>query len=181
MKKLTLVLAILSLSITANAFATCPTPPTSPIGTPPWVNWTQDAGCYSLTGFISSTSVNCFSGGGWSFDASGLSYAVTSFTADGNYIINANNWTSGSYIYFDSPNSSAYDWIEVVAVVTHNGADTRNSLFYWDGTMGSLNGCNDHHGIFSAVAGDTVSIKVYGANSGNATIQASYPRIFNNF
>jgi hypothetical protein len=123
--------------------------------------------------------VNCFSGGGWSFDPTGLSYAVTSFTADGHYINNANNWTAGSYIYFDSPGSSAYDWIELVAVVTHNGYDTRYSLFYWDGTMGSLNGCNDHYGIFSAVDGDTVSIKVYASNSGSATIQASYPRIFN--
>jgi hypothetical protein len=179
MRKLAFALVVLSLSIAGSAFATCPTPPTAYNFFPPFTNYTQDGDCYSLTGYISSTSVACYTGAGWSFGGPGLSYAVTSFTADGNYIFNANNWSGGSYIYFDSPNASAYDWIELIAVVTHNGYDTRYSLFYWDGTMGSLNGCNDHYGLFSAVGGDTVAIKVYVGNSGNANIQASIPRIFN--
>jgi len=177
MKKLIVVTALLSLSLAASAFATCPTAP-SPSGFYAY-NYSQDEACYSLTGSISSTSVACYTGSGWSFGGGYFSYAVASFTADGSYLFNANNWAGSSFIYFDSPGATAYDWIELIAVVTHNNADTRYSLFYWDGTMGSLNGCNEHYGLFSASAGDTVSIKVYVSNSGSANIQASIPRVFN--
>lgn len=177
MKTLHLVILALALSFAANAFATCPTPPS---GSGPYTNnFSQDQGCFSTTGSVSSVSVTCYTGSGWSFGGTGQSYVIASFTADGNYIINANNWTGSSFIYLDSPNSSAYDSIELVAVVTHNGFDSRHSLFFWDGTMGGLNGCAEQYGIFSAVAGDTVSIRVYVSNSGSGTIEASVPRVLN--
>ena len=179
MRKL-IFIATVSLLLATSASATCPTPPANHGNFfPPFVDWTQDPGCYALSGFISSATVNCFYGGGWSFDPSGLSYAVASFTADQQNIYNASNWSVGSYIEFTSPNASAYDSIELVVVVTHNGVDTRYSIFAHDGTQGSLSGCADQYGVFSAADGDTVSVKIYASNSGNAIIKASYPRIFN--
>ena len=179
MKKLIVVFALLSLSVAGSALATCPTAPV--LHDHEWISWyeySQDAACYSLTGYISSATVSCPSRAGWSFGGPGLSYAITSFTADGNNMFNPNKWFADAFFYLDSPNTSAYDWVELLAVVTHNGSDTSYVLFYWDGSMGSLNGCvNQHNTVFSAAAGDTVSIKIYAANSGNATIQASYPVI----
>jgi len=179
MKKLIVVFALLSLSIAGSALATCPTTPIDHDHEfVPWFEWTQDAACYSLTGYISSATISCPNRPGWSFGGPGLSYAVTSFTANSNYMYNPNNWFADAFFYLDSPDATASDWVELLAVVTHNGTDTAYVLFYWNGSMGSLNGCvNQHNQIFSAAAGDTVAIKIYASNSGNATIQASYPVI----
>lgn len=178
MKKVSLFALTLSLLLASHGFATCPTAPTV-YQTPQYVDWTQDSSCYTLTGTISGTTVSCYSGAGWSFDGAGLNYAVASFTADGQYIENNSNWSAASFIELNSPGSSSSDWVELLAVVTHNGSDTPYVLFYWDGSMGSLSGCAQQYGTFSAVGGDTVSIKIYAANSGSATIRASYPRIAN--
>jgi hypothetical protein len=79
-KKLSLGIVVILLSFGARiAFAQCPTAPTSYIINPPEDNYTQDASCYSLTSGISSTSVNCYSGSGWSFDGAYFMYASTSF------------------------------------------------------------------------------------------------------
>ena len=57
MNRLIVVTALLSLSLSAPVFATCPTTP-SPAGLYA-SNFSQDEACYSLTGTISSTSVAC--------------------------------------------------------------------------------------------------------------------------
>jgi hypothetical protein len=132
-----------------------------------------------VTGNISTTNVSCSTIGGWSFDGPSFDTVVTSFTADGDYILDPDYWTASTFVYFNSPNATLYDFVELFAVVTHNGNNTRYSLFFWDGTMGSLNGCGEHYGTFSASAGDTITIEIGAWNTGNATIQASFPRIFN--
>lgn len=155
-----------------STFATCPTVTYHLYDT----DYTQDPSCYSLYGSLTSTSVACFTGAGWSWDSGYMSHADVSFTQSG---VLWPNWYAGSYIYFDSPGGTAYDWIEILAVVTHNGIPTYNQVFYWDGTMGSLNGCAQQWGTFSAAAGDTITIKIWGQNSGTANIQASAARIGN--
>lgn len=182
MKKLALGIVVVLQFYTHNAFAQCPTAPTTYIINPPENNYTQDASCYSLTSGISSTSINCYSGSGWSFDGAYFMYAATSFAPQSGYVCNANNWSAGSFIEFNSPTGSAYDWIELAAYVQHQDSTvSQYSLFYWDGTMGTLSGCAQKYGLFSANVGDTVTIRLNSTNATGATIRASIPRIFDEF
>lgn len=181
MKKLALGIVVILLSFGArSAFPQCPTAPTVVTGYPGSVNYTQDTSCYTLTSGVSSTTVNCYFGSGWSFDGAYFMYATTSFAPASGYVINANNWSAGSFIEFNSPAGSAYDWIELAAYVQHqNNTVSQYSLFYWDGTMGTLSGCAQQYGLFSADVGDTVTIRLNSTNANGATIRASIPRIFN--
>jgi hypothetical protein len=71
----------------------------------------------------------------------------------------------------------------VIAGSAHatGGVPTSTTVFHWDGTMGTLSGCAQQYGLFSASSGQAIDIRVHGRNgSGAATIKASVPRIFNN-
>jgi len=178
-------LALLALLLVASLFAapvfaqSCPTQPSAVQIFCGGYDWTQAQSCYSTTAGVSTTSPGCwYYDPAWSFSAAWTMSASTTITASSTYMYTS-SWSAASFIEFSNGNNSAYNWIELVAVVTHNGFDSRYSLFYWDGTMGSLNGCAQQYGTFSAVSGDTISVRLYALNADGATIKASVPRIFN--
>jgi hypothetical protein len=180
MKRIALVaLVLLGVFVAGNASAqSCPTSPQEVSGFCGGWNWNQDQSCYSVTSGVSAVSPGCsFYDPAWTFTGAYLMSASTSITPASSNMASSTGWSAASFVEF-SGSSSAYDWIELVAVVTHNGYDARYSLFYWDGTMGTLNGCAQQYGVFSASAGDTVSVRLYALNANGATIKASVPRIF---
>ena len=182
MQKLSLfALVVVGSLVAGQAFAqSCPTDPYYVNMFCGGIDWTQSQSCYSTSSGISTTSPGCwYYDPAWTFTGAYLMTASTSITPASNQV-STSTWSAASFVEFSSPNSSAYDWIELAAIVTHNGSDTRYSLFYWDGTMGSLNGCAQQYGVFSAVAGDTIRVQLNALNAGGATIKASVPRIFNN-
>jgi hypothetical protein len=183
MKKLSLsIVVILLLLGTGNAFAQCHSV-LGPYSSGPisWYVYSQDQSCYSTTDGISADTVSCYTGSGWKFDGAYLMNAHMSITLGStDPIIDANNWTASSFIEFNTSNGSAYDWIELAAYVQHpNNTVSMYSLFFWDGTMGNLNGCAEKYGLFSANTGDTITIQINASDPHGATIRASVPRLIN--
>jgi hypothetical protein len=179
-KKLSLaVVVVLLLLGTGNAFAQCPsiTGPYSS-GSISWYVYGLDDSCYTKTTGVSSTTVGCYYGSGWSFTDNWPMNSHTEFTIGANDPVST-LWTVGSFIEFNSPSHSAYDWIGISVYVYHpNNTVSSYSIFYWDGTMGSLNGCAEQYGIFYATHGDTVRVQINSSNGTTAaTIKASIPRV----
>jgi hypothetical protein len=168
---------------TGNAFAQChPTIDSYMTGGYSWNVYEQDPACYTVTTGVSSTTVGCFYGGGWSFNDNWPMNVHTEFTLQtGDPIQNPNNWDIGSFIEFNSPSHSAYDWIGISVYVYHpNNTVSSYSIFYWDGTMGSLSGCAQQYGTVTAHTGDTIKIQINSSNgTAGATIKASVPQVTN--
>jgi hypothetical protein len=187
MKKLSLsVVVILLLLGTGNAFAQChPTVDGQfSSGGSVWAVYSLDPSCYSTTdGVTTISSMSCSYNPGFEFGGAYLMNAHRTFTLNSNdTILNPNGWTASSFVEFNNTSGSVYDWIQLAAYVYHpNGSVSSYSLFYWDGTMGSLNGCGQQYGIFSANVGDTVTIQLNGSDPHGATIRASVPRIINQY
>jgi len=181
MKKLVVIALMIAAIGSVDAFAqSCPTAPTEVQIFCGGYNYTQSQSCYSSTAGINTASPGCWSSDpAWTFDENYLMYTNTSFVPSSTYMY-TNQWTASTFVEFSSPVSSAYDWIELAAFVNHGGSVSRYSLFFWDATMGSLNGCGAaHYGIFNAVAGDTITIQITASNVHGGTIKASVPEIFN--
>lgn len=181
MKKLSLsVVVILLLLGTGNAFAQCPTI-SGPYyqGIHSWDVYGMDDSCYTKTIGVSSTTVNCYGGSGWSFTDNWPMNSHAEFTIGATDPVVLNSWTASSFIEFNSPSSSASDWIGIAVYVYHtNNTVTPYSIFYWDGTMGTLSGCAEQYGTFSATNGDTVKVQINASNGTTAaTIKASIPRV----
>jgi hypothetical protein len=180
-KKLSLsFIVVLLLLGTGNAFAQCPSI-TGPFfqGTHSWDVYSLDESCYTKTIGVSSTTVGCYYGSGWTFTDNWPMNSHTEFTIGANDPVILNNWNAGSFIEFNSPSNSAYDWIGIAVYVYHpNNTVSSYSIFYWDGTMGTLSGCAEQYGSFSATNGDTVKVQINASNGTTAaTIKASIPRV----
>lgn len=174
MKRIALVL-VLSL-FAVHAHATCPTPPSGFYFNS--VLWSQDASCYWKSAGISDTTVGCYYGGGWNF--AGYDYAFATFSPTAADMYNPAHWWASSFIEFNSASHSEGEYVYLYAYVQHsNNTFDYYPIFYWDGTMGSLSGCVEQSGNFTASEGDTVTLYVLAGNYGNSTIKVSYPRIFN--
>lgn len=184
MKKLSLLLVVVCLLLgTGNAFATCHPSAYGPytIGSLSYYLYDQPQNCYSLTSGVSNDVVGCNYVNGWSFSGAYLMNASTTFTlTSSDPIINSNKWLVGSNIEFNSPAADAYNWVQLAVYVYHpNNTVSQYSIFYWDGRDGTLSGCPERSGYFSADVGDTVTIQINALNTAGGTIRASTPTLFN--
>ena len=95
---------------------------------------------------------------------------------------NANNWTASAFVYFNDPDNDYYNRVEIYADVLHsNNTHTVSQIFFWDGTMGDLNGCTRYGDSvrWGASAGETVTITVEVTKfSAGAVIEVEVPLIF---
>ncbi|HEX8169916.1 MAG TPA: hypothetical protein VF824_05175 [Thermoanaerobaculia bacterium] len=98
---------------------------------------------------------------------------------------NANNWTASAFVYFNDPDNDYYNRVEIYADVLHsNNTHTVSQIFFWDGTMGDLNGCTRYGDSvrWSASAGETVTITVEVTKfSAGAVIEVEVPLIVNGY
>ncbi len=183
MKKLSLIAAVVLLSLTAvNASASCN----------PSIYFTywyyEDPSCYTTAGNVTAHTLSCPNENGWSFGAYGWlnspSTATASFPVQSGHVQNASHWTVQSWFQVSSPDQSWYDHVEINVDVLHsNGTHLYyNSLLSWNGTQGSDSGCNARtSSYFSANVGDTINVTVSAVNvSGNATIDIAAPFIISN-
>lgn len=183
MRKLSLVASLVFCFAQFSAYAIC-TSPSGPynVGYGWYYNYTQARSCYSGSGNVTNTTINCPGDDAWSF-GSGNSYRQMSFTlTSGLPIENPAKWDIGSWVNFSSPGGTSSDNFEIDIDVQHpDYSVSRYTLTYWSGAYGSINACS--HGafdrFFSANTGDIVTITVRASNSGNATIEVSVPRLFN--
>lgn len=172
MRKLAFILSLVLTGIGSKAYATCPTPPSGPIGAGGfhWYNYTPSSECWELYGSVSSAN-SCYNSDGYEFGVGDSSISYT-------FTIGPNDPLTGSFSFaatidFVDPNDSWSNQIQGWAYVIHNGYGTMNTLFVHPGAYGDL-GCAQLYGNFGATTGDTVivSVQVSKANS-NASIKAS--------
>jgi hypothetical protein len=184
MKKISLAFVlILSLVIAGNASATCTFTTYGPYVWA-WIEWyvydmSQD--CYTLSSNVSSQNGSCNYGPGWSFGGGWSETATASFTIDSSVpVIDPTKWTVSSFIEAYSPSADWYDQIEIDVIVHHpNNTNSYYQPFYWNGTMTTLNGCQQQYGFFSADTGDVVTIQIKTTNLTGATLKATVPGIQN--
>jgi hypothetical protein len=175
------VLAVVTLFGAGNALASCPTPYSGPYTSGPfsWADYTQDQSCYSTSGNISTSSINCFTNPSWSF-GSGSSSVTTSFTVGaGDWVGNTAHWTAGARVDFSSTGGTSADRVEVDVDVTHpNYTVSHYTVIFWGGPQGSHSSCSNDWNYFTADHGDTITITIAASNSGSANIVVSVPSIF---
>jgi hypothetical protein len=190
MKKLSLVgMAVLVMLGAANAFATCPTPPSGPgffLGLE-YYDYSQDAACYSFygSGSASSTTLDC-GYSGWQLNSGNYSAMRASFTiGSSDPVLNSSHWKVDTYITAISPSHTSFDYFALTVYVTHpNNSPAMNTytMYTWNGSQADLTGCNLlDEAYFSANTGDTVTVEVRAtilAGSG-ATIKATPVTITN--
>ena len=190
MKKLSLiVVAVLSLvAVSARSDCSSYARPGSVGGPVPGVWWTyyKAASSWSTSGNVTQTNLSCSGAEGWQFGFAWLNAPATatqSFVVCADSMLNPDGWTVESQLQVSSPDSSWWDHVEINVDVQHpnNTHSYYGSLIWWNGTLGSDNGCQPRgSGTFSANADDIINVTVSSVNpSGNATIYVSTPIIFN--
>jgi len=177
--KHTLVYAVFLLFtafLAGSAMASCPTAPVGPyyIGFSEFYDYSPDPSCVTISGNITSTTINCGEDGysyGTVFPTETVSYT---FTADPNKTLST--WSAGSTFQFSDPNDSWWDQINMQASVLHNGSWTNTTLFSHYGSDGTdYTSCAGAGGTFHAVGGDTITISITVSKEfANALIQSGY-------
>jgi hypothetical protein len=172
--KFAVIAAALVLSA-PMAFATCPTPPTGPHTVFPlaWYDYTPDASCVVANGSASATTA-C----GDTAWATGATTATVAYTFTVNQT-GINFWSAGAVVQIIDPTNSASNYIDIYALVTHNGVDTETLLYTIDGTGSDVDCVRKSGYFFDAVYGDTVQIIINSRKpSASATITVGVPKIF---
>ena len=162
-----------------TALANCPTPASGPFFASymTWYNYTPDPSCVVTSGNVTYASYACWPDPGYEFGGGWTNTASYTFTLGPNDPV-LNSWSADAVVYFDDPNDSWYNQIQIKAIVTSNGNTTSTTLFSHDGTNGDLS-CARPWGSFSATTGDTVTIEVRSTKwYSNTTIVSTFPNIF---
>ncbi len=167
------ILVVVVLALAAPAFATCPTAPGSLQclgGSQCWYEYTPDDACVSTFGNGYSADSMCFSRTSVRMTGTGVAEASYSFTVTSDL----GNWQAETSLDFSDPNSSSSNAVELWAEVN----STWTFLNRWDGTDGPAS-CETLAGYFDATVNDDVTIHIYlDKLNSNATVEASYPRIY---
>jgi len=124
----------------------------------------SDQTCWAFNATISATTLKyCYgSPAGWQFNTWYGQSATHSFVV-ANTDPGGSNWSIQVEVDFEDPTSSWYNQIVMDVVVTHNGANTTYNVYTAVGSAGSTSYCGLHSTNFTAVAGDTVTVRVTGA------------------
>lgn len=169
------VLAVVVAFAAPLAFATCPTPPAGPYYVFPlsWYDYTPSSTCVVANGSASAIT-GCDSDPAWS---TGSTVATVAYT----FTVNQTGitfWSAGAVVKIIDPTNSVGNFIDIYALVTHNGVDTETLLYSIDGTGSDVN-CLRKSGYFDAAYGDTVQIIINSRKpSASATIEVGVPKIF---
>lgn len=186
MKKLSLILTLLLvvLGMAGSASAQCQPTWYGPYNffPAPYYVVALDPNCFSLTTNVSSSTVSCSYTSGWQFGGGWSESASTYFTISStDPSIDPSSWEVSAFVEASSPGGSWYDQIAINVTVHHqNGTNSYYTPFSWNGTQGSLNGCQQQYGLFTADHGDTVTVEVRTTNLTGATLRASVPMLFVN-
>ncbi|MBV9494892.1 MAG: hypothetical protein JOZ54_11650 [Acidobacteria bacterium] len=182
MRRLWFPVLVVLLCFSANAFATCPTPPTGPymVGFTTFNDYTQDQSCYT-TSNTSAGSIACSGDPSWSF-GTGTGSASVSFTIGaGDWVGATNHWSAGSWVDFTSLGGTSGDRFEIDVDVEHpNHTISRYTVIFHGGPNGNINSCSAGPiwAYFDADHGDTVTVSIGVTKTSTGTIVITRPRIF---
>jgi hypothetical protein len=175
----------LTVLFAAHASASCPSISHQSSGPFDWYVFDVDSSCATVNYATPATLWSC----GLSAYEFGTGYqdVTWSYTipADGTTINNGTynhypNWSATVFIDFYSPQQTIYDSIYATLTVTHNGSDTTYSIASLQGNSASSQTCGRFDVGFSAVNGDTITLKYTTSKWGTgSTIRGSLPQVFN--
>lgn len=156
------------------ALGSCPNV-SGPLGSPCMYYVYDVSECLSTSGNVGGDTL-CYSTPGHSFDYAspgGEAFASWTFTADSSN----GTWSVSNFVDFYDPADSAFNFVWIQVVVTHNGNSTPTLYYTRNGTQSDVN-CDYASTNFAAQSGDTVTINVgsQALNSGVA-ISVSDPYI----
>lgn len=183
MRKLWFPLLVVLLCFSANAFASCPTPPAGPytIGFHTYADYTQDELCYS-TNNVSPASTNCGSLSAWSFGTGTGSASASFLIGPTDWVGNTSNWEIDTYVDFSSPGGTVSDRFEIDVDVEHsNHTVSHYTVLFHSGLLGSLSSCTLQSINFTADHGDTVTVSISTNKTSSGNIVISVPKIFSNY
>lgn len=190
MRKLSLLLTLLfTIGITGSAFATHDCTGSHYLAAyPGFYEYTHndltssDTTCWSIASTLTTTSMSyCYgSPTGWQFNTWYGQSATHSFTVGANDP-GSSTWSAQLQVDFDDPNDNWYDQIVADVIVTHNGVNTTYNIYSATGSSGAATYCATPYTTFTAVNGDTITIRITGARAySNAIVKFRNVRIYRN-
>jgi hypothetical protein len=170
------VIAAVLVLVAPLGYATCPTPAAGPYYVFPlsWYDYSPSSSCVVTT---NATPTTACSATAWA-TGSTVSQVRYTFVVDQTGI---SFWSGAAVLQLIDPTNSVGNFIDIYALVTHNGVDTETLLYSIDGTGSDVN-CTSKFGYFNAAYGDTVQIAILSRKtSPTATITVGVPRIYGYF
>jgi len=169
-------LMVASVLWTTSAFASCPTA-AGPFffgSTIAWYTYDFDTSCGSTSGNVSSTNMWCYSKPANQWDSGSVDYTMT---------VPANaypNFQVSVFVEFNDPHAEPSNAVSASVLCWHNNSLTHSeTIFIHAGDQGSLNCVRLSSSVFTASAGDTITVSMGGQNyDSDTTMQISTPTIF---
>ena len=188
MRKLTLLLAaVFMIGLAGSALADCTGSHYLAVYPGYWEYThndltSSDTTCWTIDSTLNTTSMSyCYgSPTGWQFNTYYGQSAVHSFTVGANDS-GTSNWSAQLEVDFDDPNDYWYNQLIADVIVTHNGSNTYYNIYTGIGSAGTATYCATPYTTFTAVNGDTITIRITGARlSSNAIVKFRNVRIYRN-